>query len=260
MIGPILREEEIGGFIFREFQRFAPETLIVSLPDVGLVGAIAGLHMVRELKMKDVVGIDSYTAIPPVTVIIEGEPKHPIRIYTPGDGRIGVLLTDVPFAPPAVVGFSVAVVRYAQSRGVRRILSITGIGNPTRFDMEKPSLYVVSNDPEDAEKVASQTGAKKVPGGFLVGPYSIILKEATRRGVTNTILLVDAFIDIPDPEAAIVALEAVEKLFGYKIDTGKLREEADKIKLRLKELMRETKNMMAKMGKGYEYRPTLMYT
>ncbi len=259
MAKPIL-EESIDAFNFYEYDLFRPETLMLALPDLGLVGAIAGLHLVRELKMRDVVGIDSYQALPPVAVIIEGKPKHPIRIYGSQDGRLGVVLSDVPLAPPAAIAFSVAIVKYARSRGVRNILSVTGLGNPSRYQFEKPNLYVLSNDEETAKKVSEITGAKQVPGGVLVGPYAIVLKEASRQGLVNTVLLVDSMVDIPDPEASIVAVEAISKLYGYKVDTKKLEEEADKIKLRLKELMKETKSLMARMGKGYEYRPTLMYT
>ena len=253
-------EEEIDGFTFVEYDRFRPEALILALPDVGLVGAITGLHLVRELGMIDVVGIDSYNMLPPVTVVVEGKPKHPVRIYASKDQRLAVLLTDVPLSPQAIIAFSLAIVRYARSRGIDRLISVTGLGNPARFDLEKPGLYIVSNNPGLEEEVAKVTGAKRMPGGILVGPYSIVLKESHRRGIDNVILLADAFVDIPDPEAAIVAIEAIAKLYGIKVDTGKLREEADKIKMRLKELMRETRNLMAKMGKSIEYRPTLMYT
>lgn len=253
-------EEEIDGFTFIEYDRFAPEALILALPDVGLVGAITGLHIVRELGLRDVVGIDSYNMLPPVTVIIDGVPKHPVRIYSTQDGRLGVLLTDVPFTPPAIIAFGVAVVRYARSRGVRTLISVTGIGNPSRFEIERPNLYVIANRPELEKEVVEKTGAKKIPAGILVGPYSIVLKEASRRGLDNVVLLADAFVDIPDPGAAIVTVEALSKLYGIRVDTKKLEDEADKIKMRLRELMRETRNLMAKMGKSMEYRPTLMYT
>ena len=256
----VFREEEINGFLFREYERFRPKTLILGLPDIGLVGAIAGMHLVRELGLEDVVGIDSYAGIPPVVVVSNGVPKHPIRIYSAMNGEIGILLTDVPLTPPAVVGFSVALVRYAQSRGVENLISVTGLGNPMRFNLDRPSLYALSNNPEAMRAVEEKTGAKRMGSGIIVGPYAIVLKEATRIGLTNTVLLVDAFIDIPDPEAAVVALEALGKLYGLKVDTKKLEEEADKIKLRLRELMKETKSMMARMGKGYELRPSLLYT
>ncbi|MMZ71367.1 hypothetical protein D1872_347220 [compost metagenome] len=65
---------------------------------------------------------------------------------------------------------------------------------------------------------------------------------------------------MPDPEAAAVAVESVSKITGVDVNVSRLLEEAEKLKLRLKDLMKETRNVMAKMGKTYEYRPPLIYT
>ena len=251
-------EEEFNGFIFREHEEVRKlDYLILALPDVGLVGAIAGLHIIRELDMRDVVGIDHYAAFPPVVVIHKGDPKYPMRIHA-REG-VGVLITDVPIAPPAIPAFSQAIVSYARVKGVKMLISITGMGIPNRIEVQKPTLYYLANDRE-SEIEGGRIGAKTVEQGILVGPYALILKEAARRGLSNLVLMVESFVDLPDPEAAAVAVEAVSKITGLKVDTVKLVEEAEKIKVRLKELMRETKSVMAKMGKTYEYRPPLLYT
>ncbi len=251
-------EEEINGFIFRERAGVErPEYLVLGLPDVGLVGAIASMHLVKELDMPELVGIDSYTALPPVVVIHNGDPMYPIRIH--GKRGLGVLITEVPIAPPAIPLFAQAVVSYARSRGVKMLISITGMGTPARIEEKKPRLYALANDRE-SEIEAGRIGASKVEHGILVGPYALILKEAQRKGVSNIVIMVESFIDLPDPEAAAVALEAVSKITGVEVNVKRLIEEAEKIKLRLKELMKETRSVMAKMGKTYEYRPPLIYT
>ena len=251
-------EEEINGFLFREFELVERlDYLVLALPDVGLVGAIAGIHLIKELKMKDIVGIDNYAALPPVVVVHDGEAKHPMRIYA--SQGVGVLITDVPVAPPAVPLLSQAIVNYARLRGVKLLISITGMGTPARIEKEELGLYYLASDRE-AEIEAGRTGAKALEQGILVGPYALILKESARKGVHNIVFMVESFIDLPDPEAASVALKAVSKVTGVQVDTEKLLEEAEKIKLRLKELMKETRSVMAKMGKTYEYRPPLLYT
>ena len=73
-------------------------------------------------------------------------------------------------------------------------------------------------------------------------------------------LMADSYIDIPDPEAAARIVEALSKILDIRVGVEKLMKEAELIKLRYKELMKETRNMMAKMGKGYEYRAPLLYT
>ena len=250
--------EEINGFTYHFYGDYKGiDYLVLGLPDVGLVGAISSLHIIRELGMKDVVGIDSYTAIPPVVIINEGKPLYPIRVYK--SSNIGVLLTDVPVAPPALPSLASSIVQFARIAGVRLLISVTGMGTPKRVEVDKPTLYSIAIGRE-AEIEAGRIGASNVENGILVGPYALVMKEAARKDLANIVLMVESFVDLPDPEAAAVAVEAISRITGIQINTSKLIEEAEKLKLRLRELMKETRNVMAKMGKSYEYRPPLIYT
>ncbi len=256
----VFYEEEHYGFMFREYRDLGePEVLLVSLPDVGLVGSIAGVHLIRELGMVDAVGVDSYTAFPPVMVIQKGEPKHPMRIYT-GRG-MAVLITDVPVPPPSIVPLAKAIVEWSARRGIRWIMGITGLGNPYRMELEKPQLYYLAVGGK-AEKHVEKLGddAKRMGDGILVGPMAIVMKEAIRMRMNALMLMADSYIDLPDPEAAARAVEAVSRMMGVEVSVEKLMKEAEEIKLRYRELMKETKSMIAKMGKGYEYRAPLLYT
>jgi uncharacterized protein len=52
-------EEEINGFIYREYRPLGkPRFLVIGLPDVGLVGEIATVHMIRNLGLTDSIGVD----------------------------------------------------------------------------------------------------------------------------------------------------------------------------------------------------------
>ncbi|MCE4599579.1 MAG: proteasome assembly chaperone family protein [Desulfurococcales archaeon] len=252
-------EEEIYGFTFREYGDVGkPRYLILGLPDVGLVGSIASMHIIRSLKVPDVAGIENYTMLPPVVVIQNGEPKHPMRVYSNRD--IAFVVTDVPISPAGVAQLSMALVEWARLRGIDYLISVTGIGHPARVEVEKPSIYLLASSDEASELAKKIEGGSRINDGILVGPYAIILKEAVRRRVPNLVLMVESFIDMPDPEAAARAVEALSPILGAKLDVEKLLKEAELIKLRLKELMKETKSVMARMGKGYEYRTPLMYT
>ncbi len=259
MLSRHVYEEEINGFLFREIGELGGQRyLLVGLPDVGLVGSIASMHIVRSLGLEYKVGIDSYTALPPVVVIDKGSPLYPIRIYA--SGELAVLVTDVPIAPPALAPFSSAIVEYARIKGIEYIISVTGIGNPMRFELEKPGIYWLASDRESTVLAGSVREAKMPQQGILVGPYALILKESVRKRVHNLVILVDAFIDIPDPEAAARAVEAVSQVTGVSVGVEDLLKQAEEIKLRMKELMKETRNVMARMGKGMEYRSPVLYT
>ena len=252
-------EEELYGFMYREYGDLGePKYLLVALPDVGLVGSIVAAHLVRELGMEDAVGIDSYNAFPPVIVIQDGVPKHPVRIYAKGE--LTVLVTDIPIPPPVIVPLSRSIVEWALRRGIRNIIGVTGLGNPARMEIEKPSLYYMATTSRAQDLVKTVDGIKGIGNGMLVGPMAIVVKEAVRSRMNAAILMADSYIDLPDPEAAAVVVEAIGRILGLTINVEKLMKEAEMIKLRYKELMKETRSMMAKMGKGYEYRAPLLYT
>ncbi|WP_460124086.1 proteasome assembly chaperone family protein [Stetteria hydrogenophila] len=252
-------EEEINGFLFREYGELGrPKYLVLGLPDVGLVGAIAAMHIIRERKLKDAVGIESYTFLPPVAVVANGRPLHPVRIYTDGE-ELAVLITDVPVAPAGVAPLGSAIVEYARSRGFEVIISLTGVGSPARMRGAEPKVYWVSTGSR-AEELGSRLGAEKFENGIIVGPYAIVLKESVRRKVNNLVVLAESYIDFPDPEAAAAALQALGKATGLEVSVEKLLEEAEQLRLRLRQLMKETREAMSRLGKPMEYRAPLVYT
>lgn len=252
-------EEDIGGFSFREYGELGrPKYLILGLPDIGLVGSISAMHIVRSLGMDDVVGVESYAFLPPVVVVSSGEPRYPMRIYRKND--LAVLVTDVPVSPAGIAPLAMSIVEFARRRGVELIVSVTGLGSPKRLQGGSPNLYWLASSPY-AARVAEEAGLKeKLEEGILVGPYAIILKEAVRKMVNNLIIMIESYPEFPDPEAAAEAVKALTKITGVEVDVAKLLEEAEMLKLRLKSLMKETREALARMGKGFEYRPPLIYT
>ncbi|MCE4603373.1 MAG: proteasome assembly chaperone family protein [Aeropyrum sp.] len=251
--------EEIYGWEFLELEHLEDiKYLVVGLPDVGLVGAITSAHLIKSLEMTYVAGVDNYGALPPVTIINKGEPMFPVRIYRKSE--IAVLTMDVPMTPSSVPSFGSALVEYARRRGVDTIISVTGIGNPKRFELEKPQLYWLASDRKAALLAGGLRDARQPEQGIIVGPYSIILKESMKLKMHNLVLLTDAFIDLPDPEAAARVVEGLNSLLGLGVSVDELLKQAEEIKLRMRELMKETKAMMARMGKEMEYRAPILYT
>lgn len=249
--------EEIEGFTFFEHEDLrGQKLLIVGMPDVGLVGEIASMYIVKSLQMKEYVGIDSYSLLPPVASIRGSGDPSPIRIYSNGD--VAVLISDVALPSRSVIPLSLAIVEFARRRGIHHILGLTGVATPDRAEISEPGLYWVASDRVSEDLGKSIPGGKRMEEGFLVGPYAVILKESIRRRVSSAILLAESFLDIPDPEAAAVLVKAVGGIIGIEIPTQKLQEEGELLRIRMRDLMKETKSIMARMGKGYEQRSLVM--
>ncbi|ABM80925.1 proteasome assembly chaperone family protein [Hyperthermus butylicus] len=246
MLRPVY-EEEYDGLLLVEYEEFEvkkPSFLILGLPDTGLVGVISSNHLVEVLSMKEVAGIDLASMMPPVAVISNGIVRPPLRIYV--KDNIMALSAETPVPPQAVYPLSKLIVDYALKRGIDYLISIVGIASPNRVNMEKPNVYWIASN-EKARKLVENIGIEGFINGYLVGPYALILKNAIRSRVANLVLLADAYIEFPDPEAAAAVLSIVSKITGVSIDVNKLLEQAEMVRLRLRNLMRQTKQAMSEM-------------
>ncbi len=253
-------QEHYDGFTIVEYEDYElekPSYLVLGLPDAGLVGPIAASHMVRTLEMREVGGIDSDRYFPPVVVVHQGVPRLPLRMFALGNTL--VLVSETAMAPAAIYPLSYAIVEYAKKRGIDYIVSLLGMGVPNRLELEKPRVYWLANT-DPASRLGEKLEVQRFEEGFLVGPYAAILKEASRRRVNNLVILAEAFLDFPDPEAAAQVLQGLSKIVGVEINVKALLDEAELIRIKTRELMKNTRRALAQMQKGYEQQVPLLYT
>jgi predicted ATP-grasp superfamily ATP-dependent carboligase len=72
-------------------------------------------------------------------------------------------------------------------------------------------------------------------------------------------LLAQSFSDYPDPGAAAAVVESLSKITGKKIDTKALLESAEDIRVKTRDLMKQTGRTMQEMGKAREYEIPPLY-
>lgn len=254
------REETYDGIVIYEYEDFTvtePSFIVVGLPDTGLVGAISVTHVISELKAIEVGGIDLLTTMPPMTLVRKGEPIPPIRLFL--KDNVLFVLSEAPVPINYVYKLSRAIMEYAVKRRFKILISLTGIASPSRYREEKPKAYWAASGKEALDKVLS-LGIESFDEGILIGPYAVILKEASKYRLNTIVLLAESFMDIPDPEAAATILKVFSDLTGLRIDTTKLLEEAELIRLRMRELMKQTTRTMSQMGKELETKHPVIYT
>ncbi len=243
-------EEERNGLLLVEYEEYEPTKpsfMVLGLPDTGLVGVIAANHLVSSLGLREVGGVDFQTAMPPVAVIHEGQLRTALRLFH--KDNIVVLAAETPIPPPMIYPLSSLLIDYAQRKGIDYIISVVGIATPNRGELEKPRVYWLASN-EKARKKVEELGLDIFSNGYLVGPYALILKTSVRRRTSNIVLLADAFIDFPDPEAAAEVVKVIGKLAGMEIDVQKLLEQAELIRIKMRELMRQTRQAMAEMQRA----------
>jgi uncharacterized protein len=231
--------------------------VLIGLPDVGLIGVISASQLIKSLDMKPIGYIDS-EQLPPIAVIHETVPMSPLRVY--GAGNVILIVSEIPLPPALIRSFSKEVVNWAKNLNPTAILSLAGIPVPNRMDLDQPGLYVVLSEPEKTMATELESlQVQKLEEGFMAGPYASILNNCISETVPNITFLVQSHMNYPDPGAAAVLLETVAKFLNVTVDVEPLLEQAEEIRLRMRDTMRRTRDTMQQVDKTQEYEIPAFY-
>ncbi len=229
--------------------------VIEGLPDVGLVGTIAASYVIEKMGYTKIGYVES-DLFPPVMVIHEGKLGSPFSIY--GNGNVVVVLSEIAIPPNAVYPLTRALADWFNSINAKLVISVTGLPVQNRIDIEKPEVFAVGNS-DAAMKKLKVMHVELLEEGFIAGAYAIMLNECKKRDLNAISLLAQCFPVYPDPGAAASAIEALDKFIPLDIDVSKLMEREEEIKLKARDLMRETALSAPEMQKGVEQDMPIMY-
>lgn len=203
-------------------------TMVEGLPGLGLVGKIAGDHLVSALDLEYYAAVRC-EGIPQVSVYRanSSELMPPVRLYVDESGTFLVLQSDIPVSPRAAEGFSECVTSWVDENDVTP-LYVSGLPSEKKADV--PDLYGVATG--DGTDLLDEAGiVPPAEGGLVSGPTGALLAEASERDVTSVGLIAEASQQFPDPEAARSVLEyGVEPLADVEVDTDDLVEQAEDIR------------------------------
>ncbi len=269
-----------------------PVVAIEGLPDVGLVGTIATTFLVEKKGFEEIAYLES-DLFPPVMVVHEGRLKNPFRIYggyltrdeaAEGEGRGGekereerieatargesereefkintvLVLSEIAVPPYAVFPLTRALSAWFKEKGVQLAISLTGLAVRNRMEIEEPEVFGVANS-EAAVQELRKRGVEIFEEGFIAGIYASMLRECKAVSVDAIALLTQCFPAYPDPGAAASALKTLEKFVPLRVEVGELLKRAEEIKLKARDLMRQTSIAASQMQKNAEQDLPIMY-
>jgi len=222
---------------------------IEGFPDVGLVGAIATSYIVDRLEMREAGYIDA-ELLPPLISVRNEQIKELIRIYY--RDRIVAIVSDIPIPPPMIRPLSQSLVNWIKRKNGKLLISVSGIPEPNRLDIEKPEIYVLGSRPEITEMLVRLNGANRFKDGFIAGIKGMLLRDAVRAGLDAAIILAQAHYNYPDLGSAGQVVSYLSKFLGIEIDVKPLLESAEELRLRLRDLMMRTDQVMRGIQKSKE--------
>jgi len=223
--------------------------MLHGLPDVGLVGLIATSYIISELDLEEIAYIDS-DLLPPIVVLHQGLPHAPLRIY--GKKDLIAVISEVAVPAKALHLIMRKLVDWAESKGVKMMMSIGGLPVQNRQDIKEPKVFGAGSS-RDALKLLREKGLEILKEGFIVGPQALIMRYCAERKLTAIALLAQSFFNYPDPEASAVAIKKFGDITGHRVDVSQLLEKGEEIRLRARDIMRRTQSELTRMKKSQEY-------
>ena len=224
-------------------------TIVVGFPGVGLVGTIAANHLINSQGLEQI-GVVESPHFPAVSVVKDGVPHNPVRIYAgeqtcipkqvKGNDTCNQLVVCVSeFSPPAQLTkpLVTTLFEWIVEKGCKRLISAEGFRSADDDDIPD-EVYGVGST-EDARKGIEEGGVKPFMFGTIGGVSGVMLNEGKRRNFNMLSLLAEVKEDIPDARAAARVIQVLdEKLLAIKLDPEPLLAEAKELEAQVR-MMRD---------------------
>ncbi|MCI4358042.1 MAG: PAC2 family protein [Thermoplasmata archaeon] len=239
-----------------EVKRVDVEGAIVidGFPSVGLVSSIVANYLIDTLEMEQI-GIVESPSFPTVSLIRDGNPQHPVRIYAgrPKSDRSGRVADKIvafvsEFHPPPNIihPLATAILDWVQEQRCGLIVSPEGLvvepstqpkpRSTPRGDAPKLSdvkIYGVAST-RRARELYIEPNMRLFTEGVITGIAGVLLNEGRRRGFDVLTFLAEAQADYPDARAAARVIESINSiLLRTPLDPVPLYHEAERIEQQL---------------------------
>jgi uncharacterized protein len=176
---------------------------------------------------------------PPAVVFIDGELRYPFRIYSNKNGTLCAILSEIPLRSDGFFPVASSLLDWIEEKGAKEIVILDGI--PVRRMPSKRQAFCAAEN--EKLKICKEKGLEMVSGGVIIGMTGSLLNECLTRKITGVAFLTPAVTNMPDPEGATTLIDTVNDMYTLKVDTQELVDQAEEIKLQLKELAQRHQKM-----------------
>tara|TARA_B100000519_G_C14111668_1_gene376089 strand:+ start:112 stop:870 length:759 start_codon:yes stop_codon:yes gene_type:complete len=207
--------------------------LIDGFPGVGLVGTIVANFLINSLKLEQIGIIDSQK-FPPISVVKEGIPHNPMRLYSGeqicNDGTCNQVVVCVSeFTPPNEITKDLvkAIVSWAEEKGCTKIISAEGFNSGPKQEGQNNDIYGIAST-KGAQKWIEDAKVKPFLYGTVGGVTGCMLNEGKIKNMNVLGLLAEVSEDLPDARAAANVIKAIDELLlAIDLDPEPLLKEAE---------------------------------
>ncbi|KYK27066.1 MAG: hypothetical protein AYK23_00390 [Candidatus Proteinoplasmatales archaeon SG8-5] len=229
-------------------------TVIDGFPSVGLVSSIVANYLINTLSLTQI-GIMDSVYFPTVSLVRDGRPQNPVRIYAGekfGDGQqsvdqLVVFISEFQPPPNLVKPIASTILDWTEEQRCKMLLSPEGLVIDREEDSESAEVdvgvYGVGST-DEMRNMLNANGLQEFTEGVITGVAGVLLNEGRRRDFNVATILAEAHPDFPDARAAARVIEMIDKfLLHIDLDVKPLYDEAGRIESQLKLIHKQAKDV-----------------
>ena len=216
--------------------------LIDGFPSAGFSSAIATESMVHTSQFELAGVIDSDT-FPPISIIKDGKPNYPSRIFVNEELKVGVFLSYLTLDQSLHKVTAKTMLKWAQEHRIGLVVSSIAVKSPNGDE----ELIGIGSTDSAREKIRN-AGLKVLEHGTVPGIPGTLLNEASVTGQDVIVIIFHTNGEGPDFKSSAQLCLAMSKLIpGTSCDIPALQQEAEKAETVIKEAEEESKHLKDSM-------------
>ena len=211
--------------------------LINGFPSSGITSAIATESMINTSNF-ELGGIIDSERFPPISIIKNGMPNYPVRVFTNNDLKVAVFSSYLTLDVSLHRSAARLMLDWAKEKKASLILSSITVKGTMGTE-----IFGVASTGSARGKLVS-AGISVVENATVPGISGVLLNEGMIHGQDVIVLLVSSDKEFPDFQATSNLCNSLSKLVpGVSCNLDKLEKESKIIEQQIKQAESDTKNL-----------------
>jgi len=216
--------------------------LVDGFPSVGFSSAIATESMIHTSQF-ELAGIIDSPSFPPISIVKDGKPNYPTRIFVNEDLKVGVFLSYLTLDQTLHKDAAKTMLKWAEKHKIGLIVSSVAVKSKDGSE----EVRGVGNSDSAREKIRA-AGLEVLDHGTIPGIPARLLNEGSMSGQDVIVIIFYTDGKGPDFKSSVQICDAMSKLIpGVSCDIPVLEKQAEKAEIIMKETEKESKQLKDSM-------------
>jgi predicted ATP-grasp superfamily ATP-dependent carboligase len=193
---------------------------LLGFAGTGFIGNTALMYAARSRGYTQVATVKS-DLIPPMILLINGQPNYPFRIYVNDEGNLLFVVTESIIQGENVGPICRELMKWLISKGVIELISFEGLPYGAQAEELRGFGFTLG------ERNLAQYGIQRTTEGAISGLSACLLDESMEKNIDwSTIFIPASVINNVDYSGAAKMVEILNSMFDVGVDPEPLRQSA----------------------------------